>query len=558
MEPVRLRKFYVLLVALLALSHFAPDQDIRAAELPSDSVPYLIITNADMASTFDVLALRKTKQGTPAEVVTVEDIAQIYQETDTVLSVRACISDYYSNKHTYYVLIGGDVTEVPGFHVHSLGQRTLTDMYYACLGGNWNADGDTIVGESLYDGDTVDYTPEVHVGRLPVRSSSEASDVIDKLISYESNVAQTTYQTRALSISSYLELGLEGDDLNQYYADSLSTLYTVSQLHEAGTSAQIAAIEAGCALIVNNSHAQNASSFMSRNLSNRETFAYDTADVLYHPDMYGVFINVTCYNSKLDDETWPVLARHFMINPAGGCIAYVGSTEYDWAHRLSPWHLGFLSRLMTQDGMTIGEALDDAKAEMTPNWDFEDSFRLMTFHGQMLLGDPQLRVWTSAPNILAIDCPENIDLDTDTIVVNVKSSDTAVANAKVCLMQEDSTVYEIGMTDANGDVAFCDLDLTSRGHASVVVTKHNCFVAEKTIRVGCCMGMTGNVDCSLDEVCDMSDLTRLIDYLQISFAPLCCPDEADLNRDSLVDIGDLTILIEYLLMTFVPPLNCVQ
>ena len=64
---------------------------------------------------------------------------------------------------------------------------------------------------------------------------------------------------------------------------------------------------------------------------------------------------------------------------------------------------------------------------------------------------------------------------------------------------------------------------------------------------GCCIGFTGNVDCSEDEEPDISDIVRLIDYLYISHAPLCCPEEADANGSGgEPDISDITRLIDYL------------
>ena len=65
----------------------------------------------------------------------------------------------------------------------------------------------------------------------------------------------------------------------------------------------------------------------------------------------------------------------------------------------------------------------------------------------------------------------------------------------------------------------------------------------------CCMGLLrGNVDYDQDDICDGGDLTRLIDYLFISFEPLPCPAEANIaaDPDDLVDVGDLTALISNL------------
>ncbi|MFZ5981657.1 MAG: thrombospondin type 3 repeat-containing protein [Candidatus Zixiibacteriota bacterium] len=64
----------------------------------------------------------------------------------------------------------------------------------------------------------------------------------------------------------------------------------------------------------------------------------------------------------------------------------------------------------------------------------------------------------------------------------------------------------------------------------------------------CCIGTTGNVNCSVGEVVDISDITRLIDYLYISHAALCCPEEADANGsgDPEPDISDITKIIDHL------------
>ncbi|MBN1211097.1 MAG: CRTAC1 family protein [candidate division Zixibacteria bacterium] len=64
----------------------------------------------------------------------------------------------------------------------------------------------------------------------------------------------------------------------------------------------------------------------------------------------------------------------------------------------------------------------------------------------------------------------------------------------------------------------------------------------------CCIEATGNVDCSEFQEPDISDITRLIDYLYISKKVLCCPAEADIDSsgDPEPDITDITRLIDYL------------
>ncbi|UCC45328.1 MAG: PD40 domain-containing protein [Candidatus Zixiibacteriota bacterium] len=72
----------------------------------------------------------------------------------------------------------------------------------------------------------------------------------------------------------------------------------------------------------------------------------------------------------------------------------------------------------------------------------------------------------------------------------------------------------------------------------------------------CCRGLTGNIDDDPQEVVDIGDLTRLIDYLFISFARPICMKEANCDGEGAVDIGDLTTLIAYLFMSPSPLADC--
>jgi hypothetical protein len=78
--------------------------------------------------------------------------------------------------------------------------------------------------------------------------------------------------------------------------------------------------------------------------------------------------------------------------------------------------------------------------------------------------------------------------------------------------------------------------------------------------IGCCDGITGNVDNDAGNLVDIGDLTALIAYLYIPPNPAPeCPEEANIDGDiaGLVDIGDLTALIAYLYIPPNPlPANC--
>ncbi len=74
--------------------------------------------------------------------------------------------------------------------------------------------------------------------------------------------------------------------------------------------------------------------------------------------------------------------------------------------------------------------------------------------------------------------------------------------------------------------------------------------------LSCCSNISGNVDCDPTDFIDINDLTVLIDYLFISYSPLCCEEEANIDAEGIVDINDLTRLIDYLFISFTPPNPC--
>ncbi len=72
----------------------------------------------------------------------------------------------------------------------------------------------------------------------------------------------------------------------------------------------------------------------------------------------------------------------------------------------------------------------------------------------------------------------------------------------------------------------------------------------------CCVSPVGNIDCDPANSIDISDLTALIDNLFVSFTPLCCTKEANVDGAGGIDIADLTFFIDHLFITFVALGNC--
>jgi hypothetical protein len=102
------------------------------------------------------------------------------------------------------------------------------------------------------------------------------------------------------------------------------------------------------------------------------------------------------------------------------------------------------------------------------------------------------------------------------------------------------------------------LPIISRDRTNNIICGRTTSLSPFVVVFGiCCVDYTGNVDCSEVEEPDISDITRLIDYLYISHEVLCCPEEADADGSGgEPDISDITRLIDFLYLTHTPLVPC--
>ncbi len=147
------------------------------------SYKFLILTAATMVSAFQPLKDYHDGTGMPTEIRTITEVG-----SSDPSDVRDYIRTEYLNEGIEYVLIGGDDNLIPALNlwVESWsGGDIVTDMpgdiYFACLDGGYNSDGDGYNGEPA---DNPDLVAEVFVGRAPVGNSTEATRFVNKTIDY--------------------------------------------------------------------------------------------------------------------------------------------------------------------------------------------------------------------------------------------------------------------------------------------------------------------------------------------------------------------------------------
>ncbi len=178
-----------------AVASAQASQQIASPLAGTPDYQYVIITSSSLASSFQPLLNEKLSRGLTGAIFTTDYIYANYSGSETHDNpdkIRDFIRDMYLNHNTEWVLLGGDSEVVPVRGVYatagSLSETALaTDMYYGCLDGTWNGNGNSLWGESTdgVGGGDIDLTADVYVGRAPASNATEAANFVAKTLLYE-------------------------------------------------------------------------------------------------------------------------------------------------------------------------------------------------------------------------------------------------------------------------------------------------------------------------------------------------------------------------------------
>ncbi|MCX5800497.1 MAG: C25 family cysteine peptidase [Candidatus Eisenbacteria bacterium] len=469
-----------------------PFQPSFCPSLDGSPVQYVIITNEAMESKFQVLADWKTKSGTPTVVRTVSWIRENYPDgCDVAETIRKFIRDAYTNWGTTWVLLGGDSDVIParyGWSTYTGGEGIPTDLYYQCLDGNWNDDGDNYFGEGWlaesYPGDYADLYPEVWVGRAPVNTAEEAQLFVDKTLGYTKN-PPANFATHSLFFSEVLfpktyvpsgtkcdTVSLDGTALSETAVSYLPSSFHVAKLYENYLCFPGAYLETKQAvkdsLNVGYGLAEHVGHGYRNTLSVANgTFVNADADALTNGSRVGILIAENCTSAAFD---FNCIGESFILNENGGSVCYLGSTRFDYP--TTAWVFqDELFRLIFQEGVTcIGQALAVSKVPFISLSQSDASYRWTQFV-LTLLGDPQLSVWTAEPDTMTVAYDAEMVAGSPYFEVEVMSHGSPVDSALVCLSKADED-YKTGYTDADG-IAQIPFAPDTQGTFTVTATKQD-------------------------------------------------------------------------------------
>ena len=182
----------------------------------------LILTTPTLESSFVPLKNYHDAHGIATEIHTTSDVGSTDPD-----DVRDYISDRYSTDGIEYVLIGGDDDVIPAQNLYVLayaGGDLETampgDVFFGCLDGTWNYDGDSYHGETTDGpgGGDVDLVAEVYIGRASVGNTTEAARFVTKTLWYLNG--GHAYPEKVLLVGEYLGFG----GVSDYAANTLEEL----------------------------------------------------------------------------------------------------------------------------------------------------------------------------------------------------------------------------------------------------------------------------------------------------------------------------------------------
>jgi hypothetical protein len=459
-------------------------EEISFSLLPLGDYEYVIITDTTFVSTFQPLADWKTKKGVPAKIVTTGWIYATYSGYDNAEKVRNFIKDAYQNWGTIWVLLGGDTNIVPARIAWAMdceyggasGNEIRCDLYFSDMDGSWDANGNHTYGEVE---DSIDMYPDVFVGRASCSTVSKAQALVNKLLTYETNPPMD-YQTRMLFCAEilwsdpYTNSGVAKDLVDEKYVppqfDPITKLYEA--LGNESYATVVAAMNEGQNIINHDGHAN----YSIMGMGNGYLYNSDM-DGLYNHPRNSILFSIGCWPAAFD---YDCIAEHFINNPNGGGVAFIGNSRYGWGSPGNPeygysdrYDREFFGALFARDSYHIGATVADMKTFFVPRSQQENVYRWCMYEIN-LLGEPEMPIWTDLPEYSSVEFSDTIPEGPSLFTVTVFKANgnlEPVPGALVCLMKGEE-VYQRGLTDSHGQVDF-NISPSSVGQLYVTVTAHN-------------------------------------------------------------------------------------
>ncbi|MBD3421953.1 MAG: hypothetical protein GF398_17720 [Chitinivibrionales bacterium] len=473
-------------------------------------VDYLIIAPAEerIFEQAQRLARWKWEKGLKTRIVVVDSILDNVQGDDDQHKIRNFLKYAWSTWDITWVLLLGDHDFIPartvstgGMYFPYTNEEAVSDVYYACLEGEWNTDGDDIFGNEnsrtefklkcryTKDGkyicdkiepkiEGLDLWFDVYLGRLPASTGEEAKIMVDKIMHYRNTPRKKGYGDDMLMSCAQLHYlwtdysrGISMDDASYYFfyklrpiiqgKDSPFKNVRIDALFE-DQMTEDGEIVNDSNVITNNHMTQTFSrgynivnfSFhgnprgirINSQLQENGFYApdYSMDDVKdIESDNFSHFVSISCLVMKMPEGKKMNFAKSFLVNPKGGAVSFTGSSAIDYFNIRGTQYLK-AAELMTKNSIKrLGRAYMLANALTSSRHNI-----LVQQHW----GDPELVLWTKS-----VEASDSFKIVVEKTNRRYQINVTPALDSVLVCAYKEGSVFKRSYT-SNGIVEFDDID----------------------------------------------------------------------------------------------------
>jgi hypothetical protein len=415
----------------------------------SEGGSYLIITHDSFYGQIQQLASWKHQKGLHASVAKLSQIGS--GETDIYNYILEAYTSW--DIPPEYVLLVGDVEYLPTHYGMS---SCATDHYYSKLEGS-------------------DYFSDVLVGRLPVKTTTEADYLAWKQVSYETDpyLNQTGWFTGATLVGGH-ESGRPWENTclrirSILLANGYTRVDTLFERSALATPTNINnALNDGRGVIQYRGHGLQDGWY---NVNPDYTSGYILQ--LVNGRKLPIVMSQTCdtgwfdWSSDCMGEVW--LKAGTTASPRGA-VGFFGSSRPSYTGYNDTLSIGFYLGVFDSSFFHFAQATNNGKLYMYEAFPYSSTTEL-TFEMFNVLGDPELPLWTAVPATMAVTHEDTILTFPAAYEVTVRRGGNPVPGALVCL-EKNPEIYATGYTNASGQVTL-QVSPTLPGTAHLTVTARN-------------------------------------------------------------------------------------
>lgn len=476
-----------------------PGQGIYTDSLIHDNIEldiarkcaYLIVTTPELKHSLRRLAALKRQKGYTVKIVTMDDVLNdslaslgdrflqpdgtyIVADSSYIGVLRQYLKNAFNKWGVKYVLFAGD--SVPYRRIkYYYGDEIIhvpTDLYYSDLNTYWC--------EQWYL-HPIDKDPELFVGRILAKNSSQIMNYTDKLFRYElnpgkgnRNYLRRILYTEAIDFEKYREWEMINNSYKKVFSDSIRILEVINGKYPSGTEIVNAlnTTNVGYISVLNHAapygfitYGHRVNGYPKDSIDSDRLYYLWAVDSIHtidkgdtdnsDPHILNGLNNLTnkwypniCYSSGCttmpfdsapDYENIDIsFGEHFIIGRDYGGPAFLGNTRR-----------GFFGRLSTGLEQCFADQLHDGytkvgKAEALSKFKFNRDVYTDLIHN--LLGEPEFDIWTDIPQQL--NSINIIRREKSTVITNI-DSETKISfynnggQLRVLTASSDTTIYNV-------------------------------------------------------------------------------------------------------------------